>query len=90
VVARFPAYKPSGANLNDSNRCYASNPNWTSVSYPWLPYIKRACPSMYSYQFDDATSTFTCTTTPNTKINATNYTLTFCPSRMVARVEPLP
>ncbi|KAF3440304.1 hypothetical protein FNV43_RR18588 [Rhamnella rubrinervis] len=35
--------------------------------------FKSACPQSYSYAFDDATSTFTCT--------GADYTITFCPSR---------
>ncbi|XP_058767137.1 thaumatin-like protein 1 [Vicia villosa] len=35
--------------------------------------FKAACPKSYSYAFDDATSTFTCT-------GAADYTITFCPS----------
>ncbi|KAK8569343.1 hypothetical protein V6N13_107186 [Hibiscus sabdariffa] len=34
--------------------------------------FKSACPKSYSYAFDDATSTFTCT--------AADYTITFCPN----------
>lgn len=34
--------------------------------------FKSACPKSYSYAFDDATSTFTCT--------AADYIITFCPS----------
>lgn len=34
--------------------------------------FKNACPKSYSYAYDDATSTFTCT--------AADYTITFCPS----------
>ncbi|KAK9034847.1 hypothetical protein V6N11_076904 [Hibiscus sabdariffa] len=34
--------------------------------------FKSACPKSYSYAFDDATSTFTCT--------AADYTITFCPT----------
>ncbi|KAJ1411672.1 Thaumatin, conserved site [Sesbania bispinosa] len=34
--------------------------------------FKAACPSSYSYAYDDASSTFTC--------SAADYTLTFCPS----------
>nr|XP_043607850.1 thaumatin-like protein 1 [Erigeron canadensis] len=34
--------------------------------------FKTACPRSYSYAYDDATSTFTCT--------AANYIITFCPS----------
>ncbi|MCO5591884.1 hypothetical protein L7F22_045877 [Adiantum nelumboides] len=35
--------------------------------------FKRACPTAYSYAFDDPTSTFTC-------LAAASYTITFCPS----------
>jgi len=34
--------------------------------------FKSACPKSYSYAYDDATSTFTCT--------GADYTITFCPS----------
>ncbi|KAK9941612.1 hypothetical protein M0R45_007314 [Rubus argutus] len=34
--------------------------------------FKAACPKSYSYAYDDATSTFTCT--------GADYTVTFCPS----------
>ncbi|KAL3525261.1 hypothetical protein ACH5RR_013633 [Cinchona calisaya] len=34
--------------------------------------FKSACPTSYSYAFDDATSTFTC--------SGADYTITFCPS----------
>ncbi|KAK4746255.1 hypothetical protein SAY87_012567 [Trapa incisa] len=34
--------------------------------------FKQACPTAYSYAYDDATSTCTC--------SATDYTITFCPS----------
>ncbi|KAI3784584.1 hypothetical protein L1987_43686 [Smallanthus sonchifolius] len=35
--------------------------------------FKSACPKSYSYAYDDATSTFTCT-------DAEDYTVVFCPS----------
>lgn len=34
--------------------------------------FKAACPRSYSYAYDDATSTFTC--------SKADYTITFCPS----------
>lgn len=34
--------------------------------------FKAACPTAYSYAYDDATSTFTC--------KGANYTITFCPT----------
>jgi hypothetical protein len=87
-------YKPNTTPLTGKsgvdNACYTTNPTWTSVSGAWLPYIKTACPAAYSYQFDDVTSTFTCKATvpnSNSTINATNYTITFCPDGKTARVQ---
>ncbi|KAJ0659881.1 putative Thaumatin family [Helianthus annuus] len=36
-------------------------------------YFKTACPTAYSYAYDDGTSTFTCSSSPN-------YVITFCPT----------
>ncbi|MEJ0045844.1 MAG: thaumatin family protein [Rhodospirillales bacterium] len=85
----WPAqYNPAGGNSAAANRCYSTNPNWTSVAYPWLSYVKSACPTMYSFQYDDVTSTFNCSTVPDgqTGTNATNYTITFCPGGATATV----
>ncbi|KAK9067404.1 hypothetical protein SSX86_014732 [Deinandra increscens subsp. villosa] len=40
---------------------------------PYSELFKSACPKSYSYAYDDATSTFTCT-------GADEYTIVFCPS----------
>ncbi|KAB2023224.1 hypothetical protein ES319_D06G002800v1 [Gossypium barbadense] len=57
-----PEYCCSGA--------YASPDACKPSSYSEM--FKAACPKSYSYAYDDATSTFTCT--------AADYTITFCPS----------
>ncbi|KAL2319091.1 hypothetical protein Fmac_032967 [Flemingia macrophylla] len=43
--------------------------------------FKSVCPKSYSYAYDDATSTFTCT--------GADYTITFCPSTTRIRVTSL-
>ncbi|KAM3341648.1 thaumatin-like protein 1b [Capsicum galapagoense] len=49
-----------------------NNPNTCKPSsYSML--FKKACPSAYSFAYDDKTSTFTCA-------GASNYLITFCPS----------
>jgi hypothetical protein len=58
--------------------CYANNPAWQSIAEPWAAFLKNACPTAYSFPFDDATSTFTCATA-NTSVNGTGYAITFCP-----------
>jgi hypothetical protein len=52
-----------------------SGTNNTSATCPATSYsevFKAACPSQYSYAYDDKTSTFTCM--------SSGYTVTFCPS----------
>uniref|UniRef100_A0A7N0TE84 Thaumatin-like protein n=1 Tax=Kalanchoe fedtschenkoi TaxID=63787 RepID=A0A7N0TE84_KALFE len=47
--------------------------------------FKAACPKSYSYAYDDASSTFTCS-------SAAQYTITFCPnfSSMKSKTDSLP
>lgn len=40
-------------------------------------FFKKACPSAYSYAYDDGTSTFTC--------SGADYVITFCPSPTSSR-----
>lgn len=61
--------------------CHGTNASWTSVAEPWAAFLKNACPTAYSFPFDDATSTFTCST-PNAGTgnpNGMGYAITFCP-----------
>ncbi len=63
----------SGAgNSTNQNFFAAANPNGQSYS-AYASIYKSACPSAYSAQFDDHTSTFQCIQPPN-------YMLTFCPN----------
>ncbi|PKI34652.1 hypothetical protein CRG98_044966 [Punica granatum] len=57
-----PEYCCSGAYNNPSS-CRPS---------PYSQIFKAACPKSYSFAYDDATSTFTC--------SGADYTITFCPS----------
>lgn len=36
------------------------NPNWMSYVLPTIQWLKQACPTCYTYPFDDQSSTFTC------------------------------
>ncbi|KAG0502111.1 hypothetical protein HPP92_002183 [Vanilla planifolia] len=46
-------------------------------------FFKNACPRAYSYAYDDATSTFTCSA-------GTSYQITFCPTTAVAHSAQRP
>ncbi|MDO8432035.1 MAG: thaumatin family protein [Candidatus Binatus sp.] len=62
--------------------CGAVNQNWTNAnnqiktgSNNYISIFKAACPSAYSYQFDDTSSDWSCTNTTNLLVN---YTVSFC------------
>lgn len=65
----------------------ASTPNigfnsaWINEVLPRIAWLKKGCPTCYSYQFDDLASTFSGFSAANTlnASNGTNYTITFCP-----------
>lgn len=59
------------------------NPNWTQNVLPNLTWLKNACPSAYTYPYDDKTSGFSCPYAYEQGQSAVNYTVTFCPDRKV-------
>ncbi|XP_058076785.1 thaumatin-like protein 1b [Magnolia sinica] len=71
-----------GATVACKSACLAFNTDWyccrgafgtpaTCKPTTYSKIFKNACPTAYSYAYDDASSTFTCT--------GANYLLTFCP-----------
>lgn len=42
-----PDWVAEGINapVNEGSTCASSNPFWTSLSLPWLKYLKTACPT---------------------------------------------
>ncbi|TXJ03442.1 MAG: hypothetical protein E6Q32_00830 [Neisseriales bacterium] len=42
-----------------AEQCGSSNPAWVNYVLPGVKWIKQACPTCYSYQYDDQASTFT-------------------------------
>jgi hypothetical protein len=59
----------------DDNGCYSNNSRWVTIAQTWLVFLKLACPTAYTYPFDDATSTFTCFKGSSTPIPS--YEMTF-------------
>jgi hypothetical protein len=53
---------------------------WTTDIQPGVQWLKKACPSDYTFPFDDVTSSFTCTNNSLGGANSTSYIITFCPS----------
>lgn len=40
--------------------CNGVNPEWVELAMPWAAHQKKACPTCYTFPYDDQTSTFTC------------------------------
>lgn len=57
-----------------TENCPVSDPQWIQYVHPLILWMKAACPTSYSYPFDDKASTFQCTAAESTE-----YTITFCP-----------
>lgn len=62
-----------------TEQCKNKNPNWVDVVKPTLSWLKEACPSAYTYPYDDMSSTHTCNSMVN-GANVVDYTITFCPN----------
>ena len=66
----------AGLNLTRPTQpVQSANANWIDYVLPTITWLKQACPTCYTYPFDDMSSTFTCsdaTRNPNT-----NYSVTF-------------
>ncbi len=60
----LPPQNPLGnAGLNltrPSQDVLTANANWLNYVLPTIKWLKQACPTCYTYPFDDPTSTFTC------------------------------
>lgn len=74
-----PQQNPSGnvgLNLTPPTQpVQTANASWLTNVLPTIKWLKQACPTCYSYPFDDMTSTFTCADTSRNP--STNYGVTF-------------
>lgn len=60
-----------------ANGCQQSNQKWASKVDPFAGAFKSSCPTAYSFQYDDPTSTFNCDGPGSSPLG---YTVTFCPT----------
>ncbi|MFO1463286.1 MAG: thaumatin family protein [bacterium] len=70
---------PSWVTAVANGACQNTNPNWTSQVQPLVDSFNTACPTSYSFPFDDAIKLFSCQSTNSSTY--LNYTVTFCPQR---------
>jgi len=55
----------AGQNLTQPTQpVQTANANWLNYVLPTIKWLKQACPTCYTYPFDDMSSTFTCSDTP--------------------------
>lgn len=57
------------------------NSKWVNNVLTNLIWLKNACPSAYTYPYDDKTSSFGCPYAYELGQSAVDYTVTFCPNR---------
>ncbi len=75
MLCGCPAWESIGINAPATSPCQCDNTDWQKNSLPWIQWMKKACPTAYTYPFDDASSTFQCQNQDGT----VGYTITFCP-----------
>ncbi|KAI8895004.1 thaumatin [Globomyces pollinis-pini] len=61
-----------------THQCYNKNPVWTQNILPTLKWLKKEVPTLYTYPYDDASSTFTCSNVIG-GANKLDYEIIFCP-----------
>jgi len=69
----------NGGVPTTTTNCTSQNPVWTAAVLPHLTWLKTACPSCYTYPYDDMSSTFVCSNMVN-GYNSMEYTVTLCPA----------
>lgn len=87
----------------ESQQAYSSNPLWlngndgglsTLVPTPQasIAWLKDACPTAYSYPFDDHSSTFNCNTSDAAQQNPVNmdFDVVFCPGGLTSGLSTNP
>lgn len=61
-----------------TSTCTFNNTSWVGAVQPSLATFKAACPTAYSFPFDDPTSTFTCASSSSSQ--PIGYDFIFCPN----------
>lgn len=64
-----------------TGQCVQTDSSWVSNVQPTVTWLKTTCPTVYTYQFDDKASSFTCMDiNAGHTTNTVNYTITFLPT----------
>lgn len=69
----------------ETSKCVAQNPIWLDDVLPRLHWLKAGCPTVYTYPYDDMSSTFVCSEMEGVN-NVADYYITFCPQGAQVRM----
>lgn len=80
--------------------CSSESPVWLEKALPFYKPLKEACPTAYTYAYDDETSTFTCKTKGTNQNNGgkggegvvnntAGYKITLCPEQQYTTPPPV-
>lgn len=65
-----------------TQNCSSNNPAWDSRVKPFIEFMKKACPTCYSYPYDDKASSYSCKVSGSAQdqyVNVVGYVVTYCP-----------
>ena len=60
VFSTVLSLRPSATQAPPISDCVGINDEWVKLAMPWAAHLKKACPTAYTFPYDDQTSTFTC------------------------------
>lgn len=60
VFSTVLSLRPSATQAPPISDCVGVNDEWVTLAMPWAAHLKKACPTAYTFPYDDQTSTFTC------------------------------
>ncbi len=77
--APFTARVAAPSTACSTNSTVESQHPWTANVLPTIAWLKKSCPTCYTYPFDDMSSTFQCTNHPSSQsgTNSVPYIITF-------------
>lgn len=59
-VCGCPDWVGVGIQAPAISDCVGVNKEWVALAMPWAQHLKKACPTAYTFPYDDQTSTFMC------------------------------
>lgn len=74
----YPAGTPIVVNQSTQSCGQQVDPQWTQYIQPMIVWMKAACPSAYTFPFDDKSSGFSCSNNLPGQPNSVGYKITFC------------